>query len=137
MAFSLYQTDEMPLMKSGETRVEPIGGGVYRVRVDFTNPKLTPTILAKAAANNVVRPDLLTVEGKGIEVLSAGWVQNKFRPGASDLIDQNELDRILLRTGHPGRTTRTIEYLVRGTGDMTVTYDSLKGGKAVAKVSVR
>jgi hypothetical protein len=137
MAFSLYQADEMPLVKPGETKVEPVGGGVYRVRVDFTNAKLTPTILAKAAENNVVRPDLLTVEGKGVEVLSAGWVQNKFRPGATDLIDQPQPTRILVRTGHPGRTTRTIEYIVRGTGDMTVTYDSLKGGKAVATIAVK
>jgi hypothetical protein len=137
MAFSLFQADEMPQMKSGETKVEPIGGGVYRVRVDFTNPKLTPTILAKAADNNVVRPDLLIVDGKGIEVLSAGWVASKFRPGATDLIDQKDLKRIMIRTGHAGRSTRTIEYLVRGTGEMTVTYDSLKGGKAMVKVPVR
>ena len=103
MAFSLYQADEMPQMKIGETKVEAIGGGVYRVRVDFTNTKLTPTIMAKAADNNVVRPDLLTVEGTGIEMLSAGWVQNKFRPGATELIDQKQLNRILLRTGHAGR----------------------------------
>ena len=95
MAFSLYQADEMPQMKSGETKVEAIGGGVYRVRVDFTNAKLTPTILAKAAQNNVVRPDLLTVEGAGIEVLSAGWVASKFRPGATELIDQKDPKRIL------------------------------------------
>jgi hypothetical protein len=137
MAFTLFQADEMPQMTMGETKVEAIGGGVYRVRVDITNPKLTPTILAKAAENNVVRPDLLTVEGKGIEVLSAGWVASKHRPGATDLIDQQELDRIILRTGHPGRSTRTIEYLVRGTGEMTVTYDSLKGGRAVTKVAVK
>ena len=137
MAFSLYQADEMPQMKSGETKVEAIGGGVYRVRVDFINPKLTPTILAKAADNNVVRPDLLTVEGKGIEVLSAGWVANKFRPGATELIDQHDLKRIMIRTGHAGRTTRTIEYLVRGTGELSVTYDSLKGGKATTKVTVK
>jgi zinc carboxypeptidase len=137
MAFSLYQADEMPMMKGGETSVEPIGGGVYRVRVDFTNPKLTPTILAKASENNVVRPDLLTVAGKGIEVLAAGWVGSKFRPGATSLIDQADLTRIMLRTGQPGRTTRTIEYLVRGTGDMTVTYDSLKGGKAVVTIAVK
>ena len=31
---------------------------------DIANPKVTPTILAKAAQNNVVRPDLLTLEGK-------------------------------------------------------------------------
>ena len=57
--------------------------------------------------------------------------------GATDLIDQADLTRIMLRTGQPGRTTRTIEYLVRGTGEMTVTYDSLKGGKAVAKIAVK
>jgi len=137
MAFSLYQADEMPQMKSGETKVESIGGGVYRVRVDFTNSKLTPTILAKAAENNVVRPDLLTVDGTGLEIISAGWVASKFRPGATELIDQRDLKRILVRSGHPGRTTRTVEYLVRGTGDMVVTYDSAKGGKAVAKVAIR
>jgi hypothetical protein len=137
MAFSLFQADEMPLMKIGETKVEAIGGGVYRVRVDIANAKLTPTILAKAADNNVVRPDLLTVEGAGIEVLSAGWVQNKFRPGATDLIDQKQLNRIIIRTGHAGRLTRTIEYLVRGTGEMTVTYDSLKGGKASSKIALK
>ena len=137
MAFSLYQADEMPQMKMGETKVEAIGGGVYRVHVDVTNTKLTPTIMAKAAQNNVVRPDLLTVEGKGIEILTAGWVQNKFRPGATQLIDQPQLDRIVMRTGQPGRATRTIEYIVRGTGVMTVTYDSLKGGKVSTKVTVK
>jgi hypothetical protein len=137
MAFSLYQADEMPLMKSGETTVEAIGGGVYRVRVDFTNSRLTPTIMAKAADNNVMRPDLITVDGTGIEIISAGWVGNKFRPGATDLIDQHDLERIMVRNGHPGRATRTLEYIVRGTGDMTVTYDSLKGGKAVANVRVK
>jgi hypothetical protein len=66
-----------------------------------------------------------------------GWVASKFRPGATELIDQRDLTRIMVRSGHPGRTTRTVEYLVRGTGDMIVTYDSAKGGKAVAKVAIR
>jgi hypothetical protein len=136
MAFTLFQADEMPQMKAGETTVEAVGGGVYRVRIDFANPKLTPTILAKAAENHVVRPDLITVEGP-MEIIAAGWVPDKFRPGATDLIDQRELTRIQVRTGAPGRTTRTIEYLVRGTGAMTVTYDSVKGGRATATVSVK
>jgi hypothetical protein len=51
-----------------------------------------------------------------MEIIAAGWVQNKFRPGATELIDQRELKRIQVRTGAPGRSTRTIEYLVRGTG---------------------
>ncbi|MDQ3171427.1 MAG: M14 family metallopeptidase [Acidobacteriota bacterium] len=137
MAFSLYQADEMPLMKAGTATAEALGGGVHRVRVEFTNAKLVPTILAKAAENNVVRPDLLTVNGRGIEVLSAGWVRNRFAPGATELIDQKNLSRILVRNGHPGRTTRVIEYIVKGSGPMTVTYDSLKGGKATATVTLR
>jgi hypothetical protein len=137
MAFSLYQADEMPQIKAGETTVEAIGGGVYRVRADFSNPKLTPTILAKAARNQVVRPDLLTVEAAGVEVLSAGWVPSKFRPGATELIDQKDPKRILIRTGTGGRVTRTIEYLVRGAGPLTITYDSAKGGKASVKITVK
>jgi hypothetical protein len=86
MAFSLYQADEMPQMRSGETKVQSIGGGVYRVRVDFTNLKLTPTILAKAVESNVVRPDLLTVEGGGLEIISADrWPASsgRVRPSSS------------------------------------------------------
>ena len=70
-------------------------------------------------------------------MLSAGWVRDRFRAGATELIDQQDLSRILVRNGQPGRTTRMIEYLVRGTGAMTVTYDSAKGGKATAKVAVK
>ena len=137
MAFSLYQADEMPQMKAGETWMEALGSGVSRVRVELKNAKLVPTILAKAADNHVVRPDVLTAGGRGLELLSAGWVRDRFRPGSSQLIDQKDLSRILVRNGHPGRTTRIIEYLVKGTGVLTVTYDSLKGGRATAAVTVR
>ena len=64
MAFSLYQAGEMPLIRMGETSVEKIGGDVYRVFVDITNPKVAPTIMARAAQNFTVRPDLLLVDGK-------------------------------------------------------------------------
>jgi hypothetical protein len=64
-------------------------------------------------------------------------VPDRFRPGATDLIDQKDLSRILVRNGHPGRTTRVIEYIVKGSGEMTVSYDSLKGGKAQAAVTLR
>jgi hypothetical protein len=53
------------------------------------------------------------------------------------MIDQRELNRLLIRSGHPGRTTRTIEYLVRGSGAMTVRYSALKGGTVAASVQLR
>jgi hypothetical protein len=129
MAFTLYHADQMPLMSIGETTVENVGGDVYRVWVDIRNERLIPTITVRARQHHVVRADLLTVEGN-VEIVAAGWVPNKFRPGPTQRIDQEELDRIIIRSGHPGRTTRTIEYLVRGSGSMTVTYSAVKGGTA-------
>jgi hypothetical protein len=137
MAFTLYQAGEMPKISLGDTKVELIGENVYRVRVDIKNEHLIPTILAKAAQNNVVTPDLLTLDGKAAEVLSAGWVLDNLRPIATQLIDQRDLKRIMLRNGQSGNSTRTIEYLVRGAGDITVTYTSLKGGAARKTIALK
>jgi hypothetical protein len=126
----------MPLMRMGETTVESLGGGMYKVRVDIRNERAVPTIMARAVSTKAVRPDILTVDGD-VEIVAAGWVQDRNRPGQTDLIDQKELGRILVRSGHPGRTTRTIEYLVRGTGTMNVTYSAVKGGTVSTSVRVR
>jgi hypothetical protein len=136
MAFTLYHADQMPLMQMGTTTVERLGGNTFRVRVDIRNDRLIPTITEKARRNRVVRPDLLSVDGN-VEVIAAGWVPDKHRPGPTDFIDQRELNRILVRSGHPGRTTRTIEYLVRGSGAMTVRYSALKGGTVETTVQLR
>lgn len=140
MSFTLYQADEMPLMKMGDSKVEKISTGVYKVWVEFSNPKIAPTITAKAAQNNVVRPDLLTLRGD-VEVISASWIgdpktQNYLKP-VSQEIDQHDLKRIMIRNGHPGKTSRTIQYLIKGSGDITVTYDAIKGGKVSTNIKLK
>jgi hypothetical protein len=116
--------------------VESMGGGLFKVQVDIRNERLIPTVTAKGMENRVVRPDILTVEGN-VESVAAGWVADRNRPGPTQMIDQHDLKRILIRSGHPGRTTKTIEYLVRGSGSMEVTYSSVKGGTVSTTVQVR
>lgn len=141
MAFSLYQADEMPLVRMGETEVERIGGDVYRVFVDIANPRVTPTIMARAAQNGTVRPDLLLVEGKGVEVVAASFIDNKAvykaNPTVTPLVDQKDLKRIIVRNGHPGKTTRTAVLIVKGSGAVKVTYDSVKGGTTSATITLK
>ena len=112
MAFTLYQADEMPLVKMGEMTVEKVGDGVYKLFVDVENPK----------------------------VVSAGIVDNrqiyKVKPSVLSQIDQKDLKRILIRNGQPGKSTRTFLYIVKGSGPVTVTYDSIKGGKAAKTVGL-
>jgi hypothetical protein len=136
MAFSLYQADEMPLVRLGEPTVERIGGDVFRVRVELTNDRVIPTITAKAAQNHVVPPDLLTLDGR-VDVVTAGIVQDKFRPGPTERIDQDDLNRILFHSGLPGETRRIVEYVVRGSGPVTIRYTSVKGGTAEARAQLR
>ena len=53
------------------------------------------------------------------------------------MITQQDLSRILVRNGQPGRTTRVIEYLVRGGRSVTLTYDSAKGGQPSIAIPLR
>jgi hypothetical protein len=137
MAFTLYQADEMPMMKMGETKVETLGEGVFKVWVDLTNPKVVPTVLGAAARDNIVPPDILTLDGKSVDVISASVVRSKFQPMVQQLIEQKDLKRIVVRNGVPGKTTRTIQYLVKGSGDITIKYASLKGGTVQKTVTLK
>lgn len=141
MAFTLYHAAEMPMVTMGEASVERVGGDVYRLFLDVSNPKMIPTVMAKAAQNNVVRPDLLLVEGKKVDVISVGLIDNKevykVRPSVVQTIDQKDLKRLIIRNGLPGRTTRTFMYLVRGAGEVTLTYDSVKGGRKSKTVTLK
>ncbi|MBN2773772.1 MAG: peptidase M14 [Prolixibacteraceae bacterium] len=140
MAFTLYQADEMPLMKMGDHKVEKLGNGVYKVWVEFSNPKVAPTITEKAAQNNVVRPDLLTFEGN-MDIISAGWVDDPktdtYLKPVTQEIDQHDLKRIMIRNGHPGKTSRTIQYVVKGSGKVNIKYDSVKGGTISTSFDVK
>lgn len=132
MAFTLYVAEEMPEIELGNPEIKKIDENIYRIRVGITNPHLIPTIMEKAALNGVVRPDILHFEGKA-DIISASWIENiatyDYLKPVSGLIDQKELNRILIRNGQPGRTTRTIQYFVKGSGNIKITYDSVKGGK--------
>lgn len=140
MSFTLYQADEMPMMKMGDYKVEKIGKNVFRVWVEFSNPKVAPTITEKAAQNNVVRPDLLSLEGN-VEIISASWINNTktfdYLKPITQEIDQHDLNRIMIRNGQQGKTSRTIQYLVKGSGKVTVKYDSMKGGTVSTSFEVK
>ena len=43
----------------------------------------------------------------------------------------------MIRNGHPGHTTRTVEYVLKGSGTVTLTYDSVKGGTVSREVRLR
>ena len=133
----------LPIRCQTKVLVRARPGSTYLPRTSLSGPatagssRTSYTILAKAAQNNVVPPDLLTLDGKGVEVLSASWVPSKWRPAVAPMIDQKDLARIMLRNGQPGLTTRTVQYLLKGAGSITVKYASAKGGTAQKVIALQ
>lgn len=123
-AFVLFHARQLPKLSIGEPKVEAMGRNLYRVEVPVTNDAGIPTMTAVAEKNELHRADVASVSGA--------------RVVASGLVDDPFLDKVRLQEHRPERlmvpgvgsyTTRRVFFLVEGSGEVTVTYDSVKGGK--------
>ena len=82
-------------------RSRPIGGGVYRVRVDFDQREADADDPRQGGARTTSSaPTCSPSRARASRSSRPAGCASKFRPGATELIDQKDLKRILLRTGH-------------------------------------
>ncbi len=134
-AFTLFHADQMPHVGIGDVDITPLGGNIYRLWVTVANSRAMPTISAIAAKGKIVRPDIVTVEGSGITVLSAGEVEDRWNSRVSPITDRPE--RVILADGIPGNGSRTLQFIVSGKGSVRVTVDCVRGGMAGKTVRLR
>ena len=95
---------------------------MHRIRIRASNNHAIPTLSARYLQKKIGRKDMLKIEGRGLEVVSGGIV--------SDL----QLDRVsnvenrpwLLFTDVPSFGKRDVQWIVKGSGKATVTFDALK-----------
>ncbi|MFC1726841.1 M14 family zinc carboxypeptidase, partial [candidate division KSB1 bacterium] len=126
-AFTLFHAEQMPLLKLEKVETEKIDKDVYKINVSIRNERIIPSVAAHAANKNLHRGDIAKIEGNNIEILLAGIVQNKWT-GEIDAIDKRP-QRILLKNGISGNSTKIIQWIVKGRGKVNISFDSLKGGK--------
>jgi hypothetical protein len=134
-AFTLFHADQMPLMKLDKIDTEKVDRDVYKINVSIRNERIIPSVAAYAAKKNLHRGDIIKIEGKNIEVLLAGIVQNKWT-GDIDPIDKRP-ERILLKNGISGNRTKIIQWIVKGKGKVKISYNSLKGGKLLKTIELQ
>jgi hypothetical protein len=77
MAFTLYHADQMPLLRISEVKLEKIDDGLFRVWVEVENTRLIPTRTEQDVANHINTPDILSLQGNNVKVLSAGRVTDR------------------------------------------------------------
>lgn len=130
MAFTLYHASMMPSLTISEVNVEKMTDGLHRVWITVENSRLIPTRSAQDVANHISPPDVVSLSGPSIEVLSAGRVLDRFFKRVQAV--KRRPERVELNTIR-GMGAERVQFIVAGSGPFTVTVDSAKGGLHTAK----
>lgn len=123
MAFSLYQTWQLPQVEVDSVAVKSIGNGLSEVTAVVANRRLVPTHTQQDLENNISPPDLVSLTGA--QVVSGYRVTNT-RTGES--VEQQRNPATIQLRNISGNSMETVKWIVRGSGPVTVTVTSTKGG---------
>ena len=104
--------------------------------VTLANDALIPTRTALAAQKHEGRADLLDVGGDGLTVVSASYVNDRFRPENDRIVDTKRPAHLRLEEGVPGRDEVAIRFILHGHGEATITFDAEKGGHREAHAKI-
>ncbi|MHC4557358.1 MAG: M14 family zinc carboxypeptidase, partial [Planctomycetota bacterium] len=125
MAFTLYHADMMPLLKISDTEIEKLGENLFKIWVTVENRRLIPTRTTQDVANHISPPDIVSIQGDDLRVLSGGQVTDRFFKRVQAVKrrpERVELDTI------SGMSAARVQFVVEGKGEFTITVDSAKGG---------
>jgi hypothetical protein len=126
MAFTLYHADMMPLLKISEVEVEKLSEGLFKIWVTIENQRLIPTRTGQDVVHHISPPDIVSIEGDELRVISGGQVTDRYFKRVQAVKrrpERVELDTI------DGMGAARVQFVVEGKGQFTVTVDSAKGGQ--------
>jgi hypothetical protein len=125
MAFTLYHADMMPLLEISEVKVEPIGESLFKIWITIENKRLIPTRTGQDIIHHISPPDIVSLEGDEIRVLSSGRVTDRFFKRAAAV--KRRPERVELDTVD-GMSAVRVQFIIEGKGEFTITVDSTKAG---------
>ena len=131
-AFILLNAYHLPRLSIGEATVKKVGDRLWKVEVPVLNDRAIPSMTTVAVNGKLHRQDIATLAGG--KVISSGIVDDPFLDKIA--IQAHRPERLMV-PGVEGVSTRTLFFLVQGDGEVTVEYDSLKGGKVSKKIALR
>ncbi|MBC8470729.1 MAG: peptidase M14 [Planctomycetes bacterium] len=125
MAFTLYHADMMPLLKIHEIAVEKLEENLYKIWVTIENQRLIPTRTGQDITHHISPPDIVSLKGNDIKVLSAGRVTDKYFKRVQPV--KRRPERVELNS-IGGMDSAIVQFVAEGKGSFTITVDSAKGG---------
>ncbi len=128
-AFTMFHAREMPKVEWGVKQVKSMGGNLWDVRVELKNDKIIPSITAWARQHNIGRRDTLTCTSVGgrSSVVASGSVNSLLEDARFNPVE-HEPQRLWIDGGIGGKSTELFRFIVAGSGDVELVYESEKGG---------
>lgn len=135
--FCARHAEEIAKVRFAEPVIEEMPGGLRRIRVALENDALLPSRSAMAARESLGTPDIVTIEGSGVEVLVGGIMPDRWNPEAFQAVDR-EPARLRLNDGVPGRSAGPgrveLAWIVRGEGAVTIRYSAKQADDQELKI---
>jgi len=131
--FVIWTATQLPNLSLEVIEVKRLDEDLYRVRARAANSGGIPTLSAKARYRNIYRQDQFSIEGKNLEVMSGGVLEDPH----FDKVNAVEHRPWRILTYVPEFGKREVQWIVSGTGRATVIYDALKGGRHEVDVDLR
>ena len=115
----------MPLIRIAEVKMEKLDEGLYKVWVEVENSRLIPTHTEQDVSNHINPPDIVSLKGPNVKVLSAGRVTDRFFKQVEPVERRPERVEV---ANIPGMGVVRVQFVLSGRGRFTVSADSAKGG---------
>jgi Zinc carboxypeptidase len=125
MAFTLYHADMMPQLRISEVKIDELSDGLHKIWVTVGNLKLMPTRTRQEILNHISPPDVVSLSGKRVEVLSSGIVLDPYHDKIRSV--RHRPRRVELST-IGGMSSKIVQFIVSGSGHFTIEVDSARGG---------
>lgn len=134
-AFTMFHAGQMPLVEITNVEVASLGGGLTRVRADVKNSRIIPTTTGQAARRQYGPRDRVELSGKGVEVVAGGFIGQDRYTTSFDFVEHQPA-RLWLDYGVPSEGVRSVQWIVRGSGEATIRFSGPRAKAAVATVTI-
>lgn len=121
--FCVYQASLLPKVEFEDVSVEKIGDDLFSVSATIKNVKRMNTRAALAAQKEMGLPDVLSISGDSLAVVSGGIATDRFRKSEVRLVEF-EPARLLLNDGVAGFSRVTARWFVRGSGKASIRFSA-------------
>ncbi len=129
----LYAASQTPDVTLSVLGAERIGAGLTRVRLRVANAGLMPTLSFSAVQKKTHPLDTVKAAGPGLTIVSGGVLTDADRDQVAYKEHRPEIQFLQV----PGGGKVDYQFLVSGSGTLTVTYSSAKAGTRTATVAVK